>query len=158
MPRLRDCPRCQVHLAPRALPVPEGGGTVEADACPSCGGLFLDQGELGALAARRDLERLLAADAVEDDSDFGCPACGEGMGEAPLLGFHAGVDVCRACGGVWLDPGELALARDAGAESGRLPGGRPRWTPPIPEDPARHAVALAFMQLASGLPGARRFS
>lgn len=48
-----------------------------------------------------------------------CPGCG-----APLIVFELHgieVDYCQACGGVWLDAGELErIASQAGAASGRL--------------------------------------
>jgi Zn-finger nucleic acid-binding protein len=68
-----------------------------------------------------------------------CPACSGAL--APLTAAGVTVDVCAACGGVWLDPGELQALPGAHAAllSGRLTGAGNR---PVPGPCPRCLVAL----------------
>ena len=151
------CPKCDdAALVPRKV---KGAGT-ELDRCPSCKGLWFDDGELGApgpsprvppQAKRRDLA---------------CPRCGEPLYTCCYPGTVVLVERCKACAGTWLDDREInrvhaarasadaAAARQAqtaaqefelpGADGGREPAGgaaarapavrRPPPLPPRPKD------------------------
>ena len=69
-------------------------GTREFDGLPTCPG------------CHRDLA--LAAD---DDDDLPCPLDGELMDKVVVE--NVVIDKCPQCGGVWLDPGELQLIKEA---------------------------------------------
>jgi len=99
------------------------------DRCPSCGGAFLDAGELEKLesAARRRRARWQATSIpglvqrayaqarrpndgaiAEEKQPLDCPRCDGVMFEREWsIGTMVRVDVCIDCRGVWLDGGEL---------------------------------------------------
>lgn len=92
---------------------------VEVDYCPDCHGLWLDQDEIQALGAKSDaaLEELRELVASPDDespgqsppsTDAACPACSGRLSQA-ILGTFV-VEHCTACGGIYLDRGELDRA------------------------------------------------
>jgi len=85
------------------------------DHCRLCGGIWLDRGELDQLVSAEDedvrwMDLDLWAEAQKVTgavSDHPCP-----YGHGPLATLTYGdsgvqVDVCRTCGGVWLDAGEF---------------------------------------------------
>ncbi|MFO7898012.1 MAG: zf-TFIIB domain-containing protein [Planctomycetota bacterium] len=83
------------------------------DECPECGAVFLDRGELNALATGMtgDIEYCSV------DSDFhedrfparACPKCGSEMAKVNLLRLSDLIfDHCPDCGGFFLDKGEVA--------------------------------------------------
>jgi Zn-finger nucleic acid-binding protein len=74
---------------------------VVVDLCRACGGMWLDQGELATKGAKLP-ERLAP---VKPGTGRSCPRCAESLGT-----FDAGavqIDACAACGGLYLDRGEL---------------------------------------------------
>jgi Zn-finger nucleic acid-binding protein len=91
-------------------------GDVEVDLCPSCGGLWLDHGEIERLGRGKaeDLGRLRAAlsgsTAPEPASETttSCPAC-PGQLNVVVLG-PINVEYCNKCHGIFLDKGELDQA------------------------------------------------
>ncbi len=95
---------------------------VEVDRCPTCGGTWLDHGELEQLQStvERDYSEDLARPAIDDiraafarahasvaDNRL-CPQCDVPM-EQREHGYTSQVmvDTCPGCRGVWLDKGEL---------------------------------------------------
>jgi len=103
-----DCPECApIHLLPRGVK----DQRVVVDLCPSCRGVWFEAGELAAVlgVAAKGLEA--PPDATQGSRL--CPACGK-----PLFGFAypqtmVRVDMCRKCGGLWLDAGEYRDIKDA---------------------------------------------
>ena len=100
--RPRDaCPRC-------AEPLARVGGPLDESACAACRGRFVStigverlvEGEIG---VSRDLLRELVGRAGRGPCF--CPSCGTRMAPVRLKG--ADVDLCRGCGGLWLDVDEL---------------------------------------------------
>jgi Zn-finger nucleic acid-binding protein len=91
-------------------------GDVEVDLCPSCGGLWLDHGEIERIGRGKseEIERLRGAltGAVSpepaSDTTNSCPACPGQLKEVVLGPVH--VDYCQKCHGVFLDKGELDSA------------------------------------------------
>lgn len=101
-----NCPACGKAMIVLEL------DRVEVDHCISCGGIWLDSGEL----------ELLLEDAVERDvflSDFQkdqdcsekplkCPICLRRMEKIRITGEQrVCIDRCRHNDGIWLDRGEL---------------------------------------------------
>lgn len=95
------------------------------DSCSACQGFWLDPGELERMIARRasghpgaaELAASLAhlrdnAPEVREGALVNCPRCGEQtMGK---LAYQRGeqtvvADKCPACGGLWLDSGEMGV-------------------------------------------------
>jgi Zn-finger nucleic acid-binding protein len=91
-------------------------GDVEVDLCPSCGGLWLDHGEIERLGRGKseDLARLRSAltgsGAPDSPSETttACPAC-PGQLNVVVLG-PVNVEYCNKCHGIFLDKGELDQA------------------------------------------------
>lgn len=80
---------------------------VEVDCCPSCGGLWLDAGELGLLLDGVPEPGALLALRGGEAGPRRCPLCEDRMLTA-RLDEGVEVDHCRRRHGVWLDRGELA--------------------------------------------------
>lgn len=87
---------------------------LEVDLCPSCGGLWLDRGEItrAARLPEAELSRLRALLSVgggppstPTNNAGACPACEGSLSEVVLGSVH--VDYCDVCHGVFLDRGEL---------------------------------------------------
>ena len=111
-----NCPRCQVALATKNYEA-----DVAVDACPKCGGMWLERGELdriGETVQHDYSDMLVQPDYTADDSyevarqkarpDIRCPKCGKEMSKGECrYGSLVLADVCAACGGMWLDRGEV---------------------------------------------------
>jgi Zn-finger nucleic acid-binding protein len=88
-------------------------GDVEVDLCPSCGGLWLDHGEIERIGRGKPdemakLRSALVGSSAPDaasDTQNSCPACPGQLKEVVLGPVH--VDYCTKCHGVFLDKGEL---------------------------------------------------
>ena len=112
---------------------------VEVDVCRDCGGMWLDRGEIAALAAMPDSElaELRAghhnapARAVGSSSKLRCPACPGRLVEK-MIGMIR-VEFCTKCQGFYLDRGELEHA----VKTARARGAS-----------ARHVLAMAAKALA----------
>ena len=100
---MRHCPACATPLEQRAFQLTSDGNQprrgaamsrgaalfvadIEVDGCPSCGGVWLDQGELRALASDEDRLRALDECFVQRAIPFSqdgearlCPSCATNM-------------------------------------------------------------------------------
>jgi Zn-finger nucleic acid-binding protein len=98
------CPRC----LNQPLETRDGPKGIKTEECRSCGGVWLDKSEIYYYAA--DPQKLYAAIAeaykTPTTSRFLCRRCDVQMFEVVFPKGPA-VDVCRQCGGVWLDKGEI---------------------------------------------------
>jgi Zn-finger nucleic acid-binding protein len=101
-----DCPACRGALVVLEI------RSVEVDHCPSCGGVWLDGGELELLlegaANKHDLMTSLTRDVEGREKSIRCPICSKkldkvkyGVDEKVLL------DMCPRNDGLWFDRGEL---------------------------------------------------
>jgi Zn-finger nucleic acid-binding protein len=77
---------------------------IAVDVCPSCGGLWLDAGELERKGAK------LPPGGVDYGGDRRCPRCDRRMRVRPSK--VAELDVCPKCNGMFLDAGEIELLVD----------------------------------------------
>lgn len=91
---------------------------MEVDLCPSCGGLWLDRGELERLnrVPRESVEELRHAltggeQAGVSPTQTACPVCPGKLHEVKL--GRVLIDYCERCRGVFLDKGELDAAMAA---------------------------------------------
>ena len=102
-------------------------GDIEVDLCPACGGLWLDKGEIERLSKTppdkvEELRQALAGGdqaGISETQSF-CPACSGALTEVRL--GRVMIDYCKACGGLFLDRGELdaAMAAVKGASVAQL--------------------------------------
>ncbi len=112
---------------------------VEVDVCRECGGIWLDRGEIAALAAYRDSVlselREISGTAMAKEArparKLRCPACPGTLEEKQLGAVR--VDFCPRCQGFHLDRGELDHAVQAARSRGAS---------------ARHVLAIAAKDLA----------
>ena len=101
-----DCPTCKEPMI--VLELTE----VEIDHCTSCGGIWLDAGELelllGDSASKDDFLSSFKPDEESGERSRKCPICSKKM-EKISAGRDKGVlvDRCRNNDGIWLDGGEL---------------------------------------------------
>lgn len=101
-----DCPVCNEPMIVLEL------DAVEIDHCISCGGIWLDSGELELLLGDSEQkDRLLASfefDTETKEKARKCPICLKRMqkvlsgGKGPIR-----IDRCRNGDGIWFDAGEL---------------------------------------------------
>ena len=111
-PHGRRCPRC-----------PEAGLQLtdfvveQVDACPGCGGMFFDHGELENLnllvsdffSVKLDEPEIENLPAKERDFKPACPGCSTEM--LPHQVGQVWVDDCPQCRGIWLDLDEVGALR-----------------------------------------------
>lgn len=90
---------------------------LEVDLCPSCGGLWLDRGEITRAARLPETEltrlRTLVSEAnpsahLDSENNVPCPACHGLLAEFVLGSVR--VDCCSVCHGIFLDRDELEEA------------------------------------------------
>jgi Zn-finger nucleic acid-binding protein len=98
---------------------------IEIDACPKCGGLWLDQGEIERVSKKMvsEIDRLKRVVAprggpppVPSELTAACPACTGPMKEVLVGQIH--IDYCSQCKGIFLDRGELDAALELVKSSG----------------------------------------
>jgi Zn-finger nucleic acid-binding protein len=96
---------------------------VEIDRCFSCGGIWLDRGELELLlegaVAREEFISSFRIDTETEEKPRRCPICDKRM-EKVLCGSGKGVliDRCKTGDGIWLDRGELREILEAASFGG----------------------------------------
>jgi Zn-finger nucleic acid-binding protein len=101
------CPRCSESMI--ILEYQE----TEIDYCLSCGGIWLDQGELEWLLKWEKRKLDLSAVSHFTKSKRRCPRCRKKMVKGDFPDTTIEVDICRRDGGMWLDQGEiLQIAKD----------------------------------------------
>jgi len=106
-----NCPRCDHEMNQRK----EVG--VEVDHCGSCGGSWLDHGEIAALIP--EVDRLAKADGQPlkglAASTLHCPKCRKTtlLEKGGLVGAKLFIERCPACLGLWFDGSELAQLKKA---------------------------------------------
>lgn len=105
-----DCPKGHGALASQAL------GSIQIQACPTCGGTWFERDELRLLKdheAHGDY-RWIDIDLWKDPERFrgrrqqryACPKDGAAMTTVHYGESEVVVDICRECGGIWLDKEE----------------------------------------------------
>jgi Zn-finger nucleic acid-binding protein len=90
-------------------------GTHMRNRCPGCSGLLLDEAEVAAALGGRkpDAARVAALPA----SKVACPRDGKAMRSLEHKGVE--LDLCEACGSLWLDAGELEKVTARESKAGR---------------------------------------
>jgi Zn-finger nucleic acid-binding protein len=108
------CPHCKVELHKKHL---KG---VAVEECPTCRGIFFDEGELERVKNAEDNDlrwinfKLFGtkdqSDATGDQLD--CPKCGFPLSPIQYGKSKATIHRCTNCHGVWLDKGEFEKILD----------------------------------------------
>lgn len=113
-----QCPRCAVtmHLAP--LGPADAHEPFVVGRCGDCQGLWVDRDDLRRAEPALDRIPQHVEQALRAETRFGgiarCPRCAAPPVTFPF--FEVLIDWCGACGGVWLDAGELADLRASVAQ------------------------------------------
>ncbi len=95
----RLCPRCRKDL----FLVERGGERL--DVCHSCSGIWFDKDELAVVLGKESTVELLVGITKElKGENLLCPNCRETMSTKEV--YDVFVDICRECGGIWMDKGE----------------------------------------------------
>ena len=99
-----DCPRCAGTQLQPGLTKPG----VEVDTCPSCGGVWLDKGEIFYFAAKPKVltAEINKARALAKPGDLVSPKTGKAM-DRLMLFDEVEIDQCPDSKGLWLDRGEM---------------------------------------------------
>ncbi|MBS3764615.1 MAG: zf-TFIIB domain-containing protein [Planctomycetes bacterium] len=104
----KTCPKCGTEsLIPAVL---KRSG-IEIDRCNECHGIWLEGGELEDLLGELSVDFHVPSRATSGSKR--CPECDEPL---YVVGYpHTGIiiDICKKCGGVWLDHGEYGQIRKA---------------------------------------------
>ena len=111
------CPGCGQALTTRHL---DDG--VEVLTCPYCSGVFYDAGQLAV--------RLEVPGAAPGERR--CPRDGQTMVKGIVKGSQVEIDGCMACGGVWLDAGEVQKLRATLGVEEMVKGKADAPPPPLP--------------------------
>jgi Zn-finger nucleic acid-binding protein len=121
-------------------------GAIALGRCEQCHGFFFDSGELASVLTDGNLGPISGGTSGPDSSvdliPATCPRCQIPMGRLPAGGpGRFSYDLCPACHGLWLDPGELAHLEHA-TVSGLMEGGKDSET-------RRRRAAIVVEQLES---------
>ncbi len=148
-----NCPKCSSE----ALVETPALGNIPLDVCPGCSGIWFDKGELEAL-----LKQSQGGDSADlalinpGAEGLECPRCKNKMSRGGLVNPLLLVDRCQSCGGIWLDPRELALVRKLLGLSGgpsEVTVDRPAAVPAAPPAPDVKSTLLKLVAAAGAILG-----
>jgi hypothetical protein len=111
-----NCPVCKDSMVVLELE------RIEIDYCISCGGIWLDAGELELLLEteqeRTRLLNLLIEDSSVKEKSYPCPICSRKMKKV-FVGDERKIliDKCKKNHGLWLDKGELKSVIELGSQN-----------------------------------------
>jgi Zn-finger nucleic acid-binding protein len=97
------CPKCR-HSDLREARVKSTG--VKVDSCPQCKGVWFDAGELQAVLSVAAKELRIPPNALKS-AVLNCPRCSSALYRFPYPRTKVKVEMCKDCGGLWLDAGEF---------------------------------------------------
>ena len=154
------CPVCSDLLRRKAI------NTVQIDGCVTCGGLWLEKGELQRLSSDPRLLREAGRSFTRQQEpppaarNNACPACAQPLSPFEFDRFRGlRLDRCKSCNSIWLDHGEAAeLARrldPAGAAQAQA--SPPAPSPAAPAMPASAPIPASALAAAPA-PGAPHFA
>ena len=130
------CPNCGRPLLQKTA---KG---VTLDLCPGCRGAWFDTGEMEKLSFAAS--EFLAAPNRTPVSSASCPRCQVPLRHTKYPGTMVTVDICKKCGGFWLDAGEyeeITAIREHLA--GSIPHVKPR---PARDEPPPGGVKGALLR------------
>jgi Zn-finger nucleic acid-binding protein len=118
IPASFTCPKCR---KPSLSEFNTSEGVV-VDFCVGCKGIWFDKNELAHyIELSQDIPELMEMKKVTRQTGLTCPKCGSRLDEIPFSSrTQFLVERCEACGGVFLDAGELPEVEKASAELERI--------------------------------------
>ncbi|MBI3299935.1 MAG: DUF4178 domain-containing protein [Elusimicrobia bacterium] len=120
-----NCPACRAPLETRRF---EDG--TEVDFCPACHGVWYDLADMS----------LTVAVAGEGPTERLCPRDGQQLVRGAAAGTIVTADRCPACGGLWLDAGEVQKLRAELKVDSLIGKGASQAPPPLPRPGASTAA------------------
>jgi len=149
----RTCPDCNVLMSQRSF------FGVLLDTCEHCAGIFFDEGEISRIReqagdrALDELDNMIQPEPGHVDptthATRHCPACASEMRRFRYLySSPVFLDTCDACGGVWVENGELQQMSEY-IQSAKQ--GRPTTTHELSGDVQAKVEALTALDRARGL-------
>jgi len=144
------CPRCQGVALQPAMTRPG----VEVDCCPSCGGVWLDRGEVFHFTRKPKALAAMMQEAARRGrvGKVPSPKTGQPMLKLLLFGGRLTVDQCRETGGLWLDKGELRAIAERDEVELSLGIHRQAEAAPAPAGPRTLGRLAAIAAAAPPLP------
>lgn len=139
----RTCPDCAHPMQVYLLSRPDAGQT-EVDHCLRCGSMFLDAGELQALA-----RRMVSASPLVGRTTRRCPACRLTM-DPVVLTSGIPAERCSACAGLYFDEGELEELCDVGLT--RVPADPDGWKSLLPPGSAETTAGFSCARCGHRFP------
>ena len=100
------CPMCRTKTMKRHT---VKGTAVKVDACGSCCGIWFDAEELER-AVDVAAKALTVPSKTQPISRI-CPRCAEVLYQCKYPQTYVAIDMCKSCGGLWLERGELKEIR-----------------------------------------------
>jgi Zn-finger nucleic acid-binding protein len=94
------CPKCKTETLVRRRMREKH---VSLDVCSRCKGIWFDRDELEQVVPEAIKELAVPPDAEKAGP---CPSCGEWLYAFHYPQTYVTVEMCRTCGGLWLDAGE----------------------------------------------------
>lgn len=99
-----QCPRCKTT---ELVEKPVKGKSTRLDQCPTCKGIWFDDGEVAQIINTAAVNSLEIPSFAIRQKEVACPRCHESLYMFTYPGTMTLVDVCRQCKGIWLDDREL---------------------------------------------------
>jgi len=104
------CPNCvSKDLAPAKL----SDRKTEVNWCRSCRGIWFEDGQLEHLFGKLAVDKAHVPDYARDNPHRECPVCRTPLAWFCYPGGTILIDMCRGCGGIWLDDHELTQLQAA---------------------------------------------
>ena len=97
------CPKCRESDLREARVKSTG---VKVDSCPQCKGVWFDAAELEAVLSIAAKELMVPPTALKS-AVLHCPRCSSALYRFPYPQTKVKIEVCKDCGGLWLDAGEF---------------------------------------------------
>ncbi|MFW6158174.1 MAG: zf-TFIIB domain-containing protein [Planctomycetota bacterium] len=100
------CPKCSSKQLKETT---VKGTDVRVDYCPECRGIWFDRSELETVSSAAEERLSVPRDATR--TALICPRCSEALHSFKYPETLVTIDMCKACGGLWLDSGEFKEIR-----------------------------------------------
>lgn len=112
-----QCPKCKTHqLNEKSFKK----GSLILDRCEQCRGIWFDQGELNEVLKKKSAHYFEVPKIALENDNCRCPKCNVGLYEFCYPGTVVFIDMCKSCGGVWLDSKEWTEIDTARLERNKI--------------------------------------
>jgi Zn-finger nucleic acid-binding protein len=98
------CPKCH---SDSLVTFEVDGQDFTIERCSKCGGLWFDGGELEQSLGELAAKYLKKVPPGSELTPLPCPHCQKKLYSFKYPGTYATVEMCKACGGIWLDKNEF---------------------------------------------------